>query len=155
MCSGICCGFGPENSPHNQQEIDSFCKAQTAIATRGRQHVIANGGFDFNCLSYKVQGMPQADDDTATCGRKLVSMAAWAANHSNYHAVVAYGSYEGGMAGYNDSTAAGAVAAFLLVRGQHWLFSIGVHDPCNPRHYPVTGRCHSDCGPDCMACRRC
>jgi hypothetical protein len=53
-------------------------------------------------------------------------MAAWAANHSNYNTVVAYGSYEGGMNGYNDTTAAGAVAAFLIIRGQHWLFSIGV-----------------------------
>ena len=35
----------------------------------------------------------------------------------------------------------------MIVRGQHWLFSIGESQPCNPRHYHVTGRCHSDgCG---------
>jgi hypothetical protein len=109
--------------------------------------------YDFNCFSYKVEGMPQASDTTATCASKVMSMAVWAANHSNYNTVVAYGSYEGGMQGYNDSTAAGAVAAFLIIRGQHWLMSIGVHNPCNPQHYPVTGRCHSDCGPDCAGCK--
>merc|ERR1719345_431254 len=66
--------------------------------------------------------------------------------------VVAYGGDEGGASGYNDSTAAGAVAAFMIVRGQHWLFSMGESRPCNPRHYPVTGRCHSDgCGRPCNA----
>jgi hypothetical protein len=88
--------------------------------------------------------MPTAEDDPATCGRKVMSTAEWAANHSNYDTVVAYGYDTGGQSGYNDTTAAGAVAAFLIIRGQHWLFSIGVHDPCNPRHYPVTGKWHSD-----------
>eukprot|EP00037_Helgoeca_nana_P016513 m.155351 g.155351 ORF g.155351 m.155351 type:complete len:100 (+) comp23563_c0_seq1:1-300(+) len=38
------------------------------------------------------------------------------------------------------------------MRGQHWLFGIGVQEPCNPQHYPVTGRCHSDgCGKPCPA----
>ena len=60
MCSGICCGFGANNSPHNQQEIDEFCTAQVDIATRGRQHIIANGGFDFNCYTYMVQELPRA-----------------------------------------------------------------------------------------------
>jgi hypothetical protein len=31
-----------------------------AITTRGRQHIIANGGFDFNCFSYKIDEMPLA-----------------------------------------------------------------------------------------------
>jgi len=40
----------------------------------------------------------------------------------------------------------------MIVRGQHWLFSIGESQPCNPRHYHVTGRCHSDgCGQPCNA----
>ena len=148
MCSGICCGFGPTNSPHNQSEIDRFCTAQTAIATRGRQHIIRSGGYDFNCFTYKVHSMPLPDDDVATCSSKVLAMSTWAANHSNYHAVVAYGDNEGGPRGYNDSTAAGAVAAFLLTRGEHWLFGIGVSNPCNPLHYPVSGRCHSD-DPNC------
>lgn len=124
--------------------------AQLAITTRGRSHIIANGGFDFNCFSYKIKEMPWATDSVATCSEKVMSMAAWAANHSNYDMIVAYGGDEGGQNGYNDTTAAGAVAAFMIVRGQHWLFSIGETMPCNPQHYPVTGRCHSDgCGLPC------
>jgi hypothetical protein len=196
-------------------------------------------------MTFMVESLPQARDDPDTCASKLLSTAAWASNHSNYHAVVAYG-YDTGAGGYNDTTAAGAVAAFHIMRGQHWFFGIGVrsahmfifftvrndtrirergiarpkntlppffflflstnakrdlffaskthmpgfaslqtlffkllafsqdspgakiltlvaaicarthismqqvHNPCNPRHYPVTGRCHSDgCGKPC------
>ena len=62
-------------------------------------------------------------------------MSTRAANHSWYNMVVAYGSIEGG-ASYNDTTAQASVAAFLLVRGQHWLFSIGEKNSCNPLAYP-------------------
>ena len=63
-------------------------------------------------------------------------MATKAAGHSWYDMVVAYGSIEGG-ASYNDTTAQASVAAFLLVRGQHWLFSITEQNQCNPLAYPV------------------
>ena len=130
--------------------IDGFKAAQLAITTRGRAHIIANGGFDFNCFQYKIREMPLASDTPEVCSSKVVAMSAWASNHSNYDMVVAYGGDEGGQGGYNDSTAAGAVAAFMIVRGQHWLFSMGESSPCNPRHYHVTGRCHSDgCGLPC------
>jgi hypothetical protein len=150
MCSGFCCGFGAHNSPQNQTMIDGFKTAQLAVTTRGREHIIANGGFDFNCFQYKIRDMPLASDAASVCGNKVLAMSAWASNHSNYDMVVAYGGNEGGQGGYNDSTAEGAVAAFMIVRGQHWLFSIGESKPCNPRHYHVTGRCHSDgCGLPC------
>ena len=112
--------------------------------------IVRTGGYDFNCFSYKIDEMPLATDSADECGRKVLSMASWAADHSNYDMVVAFGGDEGGQGGYNDTTAAGAVAAFMLVRGQHWLFSIGQSRSCNPRHYPVQGRCHSDgCGLPC------
>jgi len=126
MCSGICCGFGAQNSPLNQMQIDSFCAAEADVATRGRQQLIARGGFDgLNCMTFMVESLPQARDDPDICASKLLSTAAWASNHSNYHAVVAYG-YDTGAGGYNDTTAAGAVAAFHIMRGQHWFFGIGV-----------------------------
>ena len=50
--------------------------------------------------------------------------------------VVAFGGDEGGQGGYNDTTAAGAVAAFMLVRGQHWLFSIGPNGGSGGKSYP-------------------
>lgn len=146
----MCCGFGATNSPLTQPEIDQFCTLETAVATRAREQLIAHGGWDCaNCFKFMVESLPLASDTPTQCAQKLVETAAWARNHSNYHAVVAYG-YNTGAGGYNDSTADGAVAAFLLMRGQHWFFGIGVNAPCNPKHFPVKGRCHSDgCGKPC------
>ena len=39
--------------------------------------------------------------------------------------MVAYGSRTGGRDGYDDDSVEATVAAFMLMRGQHWLFSIG------------------------------
>jgi len=35
------------------------------------------------------------------------------------------GSRTGGRENWNDTTVGGTVAAFMLMRGQHWLFSVG------------------------------
>ena len=123
----------------------------TAVAARARVQLIAKGGFDgLGCMTFLgVEGLPIAADAPTRCAAKLNSTALWASDHDNYNAVVAYG-YDTGAGGYNDTTAAGAVAAFMLVRGEHWFFGISPHNPCNPRHYPVSGRCHSDgCGKPC------
>lgn len=150
MCAGTSGGFDGTNSPQSSQEIVAWLAAEAAVASAARQQLIAKGGFDgLGCMDFRVESLPQARDDPATCGQKLMATAAWGANHSNYNAVVAYG-YDTGAGGYNDSTAAAAVAAFMIMRGQHWFFGISEHNPCNPKHYPVTGRCHSDgCGKPC------
>jgi hypothetical protein len=127
--------FDASNTPQNQSEINQTAALQTAIVAKGRSHILANGGFDMNCLQPVVRSMPHATDSPAECAAKVTSTAARAANHSWYDMVVAYGSIEGG-ASYNDSTAAASVAAFLLVRGQHWLFSIGESNQCNPKAFP-------------------
>eukprot|EP01063_Lacrimia_lanifica_P007479 TRINITY_DN14786_c0_g1_i1.p1 TRINITY_DN14786_c0_g1~~TRINITY_DN14786_c0_g1_i1.p1 ORF type:complete len:431 (+),score=45.98 TRINITY_DN14786_c0_g1_i1:105-1397(+) len=138
MCSAAWGPYGPDNSPLNQKEIDAHCAGQTAAATAAQQWLIANGGWEamqcFDFLGPDV--LPTADDDPAQCAAKLEKMAAFGADHKNYNHVVSYGSRTGGRAGYNDTTAAGTVAAFLLVRGQHWLFSIaptGGRVPPTPR----------------------
>ena len=124
MCAGTSGGFNATNSPQSSQEIAAWVAAETAVASSARQQLIANGGFDgLTCMDFRVESLPQARDDPATCGQKLMATAAFGANHSNYNAVVAYG-YDTGAGGYNDSTAAGAVAAFMIVRGQHWFFGI-------------------------------
>ena len=46
MCSGICCGFGAKNSPHNQEEIDAYCAAQHNVTTTAQSWLIANGSTD-------------------------------------------------------------------------------------------------------------
>ncbi len=63
-------------------------------------------------------------------------MSQFGANHSNYNFVVAYGSRTGGRDGYNDTNVEATVAAFMLMRGQHWLFSIGPNGGGGGKSYP-------------------
>ena len=66
MCSGFCCGFNASNSPQNQTAIDAFKAAQTAIATRGRTHVIANGKRDArSLLPSRLHSSQSASNDRA------------------------------------------------------------------------------------------
>jgi len=126
MCGGVCCGYGAHNSPLDQQEIDAHCKGQSDATTAAQKWLIANGGWEAQkCFNYKTGGLPTAKDSPSSCASKLAAGAAMGADHSQYNHIVAYGSRTGGRQGYNETTVAGTVAAFLLMRGQHWLFSIG------------------------------
>ena len=40
MCSGVCCGFGQDNSPLVQAEIDLHCQAQADATTQVRVQII-------------------------------------------------------------------------------------------------------------------
>ena len=64
-----------------------------AVATKARVELIAKGGFDgLSCMSFLgTKGLPRAGDAAESCAAKLNQTALWAANHSNYNAVVAYG----------------------------------------------------------------
>lgn len=138
MCSGVCCGFGASNSPLVQDEIDAHCKAQADATTATQKYLIKNGGWEaqkcFNYLGGKE--LPNAKDSPAQCAQKLQHYATWGADHSNYNFVVAYGSRTGGMDSYDDNSIEGTVAAFMLMRGQHWLFSIGVNGGGGGESYP-------------------
>ena len=141
MCSGVCCGFGAHNSPLVQSEIDAHCKAQADATTAVQKYLISHGGWEAQkCFNYMSgcgsHGLPCAHDSPTTCAQKLQKFAKWGANHSNYNFVVAYGSRTGGQSGYDDSTVAGTVAAFMLMRGQHWLFSIGATGGSGAESYP-------------------
>eukprot|EP00658_Telonema_sp_P-2_P041866 TRINITY_DN29992_c0_g1_i2.p1 TRINITY_DN29992_c0_g1~~TRINITY_DN29992_c0_g1_i2.p1 ORF type:complete len:438 (-),score=93.92 TRINITY_DN29992_c0_g1_i2:314-1627(-) len=130
MCSGVCCGYGASNSPLVQTEIDAHCDAQFEATTAVQKFVISRQGWEAQaCFDY-LSGteLPNADDDAASCGGKLEKWSAFGADHSNYNFVVAYGCRTGGRQSYNDTTVEATVAAFLLIRGQHWLFSIGPSD---------------------------
>ena len=93
MCSGVCCGYGANNSPLVQHEIDAHCKAQTDATTQVQKYLIANGGWEAQkCFDYKSgQSLPNSDDDPTTCASKLQKWSAYGADHSNYNFVVAYG----------------------------------------------------------------
>jgi len=127
MCSGTCCGYGPDNSPHSMPEITAQCQGLKAAGTATQQYLQRHDSYEMMaCTSYRSPTeMPTADDTPAQCASKLLQEAAWAADHSNYNMAVAYGSRTAGSQGYNATTVDGAVAAFLLVRQRHWLFSLG------------------------------
>lgn len=44
MCGGVCCGYGAENSPLVQSEIEAHCEGQTAATTKVQKYLIAHGG---------------------------------------------------------------------------------------------------------------
>ena len=138
MCSGVCCGYGAENSPLVQSEIDAHCKAQTEATTQVQKYLIANGGWEAQkCFDYKSGSkLPNSKDTPAQCASKLQHWSDFGANHSNYNFVVAYGSRTGGRDGWDDSNAEGTVAAFMLMRGQHWLFSIAPNGGGGGKSYP-------------------
>lgn len=125
MCAGVCCGYGPNNSPLLAPEIEDHCAKQADATTIAQKWLIANGGWEAQkCFDYLESELPTHKDSPQSCASKLQKYADFGANHSNYNFVVAYGSRTGGRGGYDDETAAGTVTAFLLMRGQHWLFSI-------------------------------
>lgn len=127
MCAGVCCGYGPDNSPHNLSEIHAQCDGMEAAGTAAQQYLLQHGGYEMMmCSSYRGSSqMPSKGDSPGQCASKLREQAAWASDHSNYNMAVAYGSRTGGSDGYDDDSVDGAVAAFLLVRQKHWLFSLG------------------------------
>eukprot|EP00931_Biecheleriopsis_adriatica_P080490 TRINITY_DN53833_c0_g1_i1.p1 TRINITY_DN53833_c0_g1~~TRINITY_DN53833_c0_g1_i1.p1 ORF type:complete len:438 (-),score=58.72 TRINITY_DN53833_c0_g1_i1:111-1424(-) len=138
MCSGVCCGYDKDNSPLVQSEIDAHCQAQAAATTQAQQYLIQNGGWEaMRCFDYKSGAeLPNAKDSPAACAQKLEKWAAFGANHSNYNFIVAYGDRTAGRDGYDDSTVGSTVAAFMLIRGQHWLFSIGPNGGSLGKSYP-------------------
>jgi hypothetical protein len=51
MCSGICCGFGADNSPQNQSEIDSWCAGQFLVGTAAHQYLHDHEAYDLMACS--------------------------------------------------------------------------------------------------------
>jgi len=134
MCSGVCCGFGPDNSPHNAAEIAAQCAGMKAASTAVEKYLTEHEAFEVQkCFEYtKGTDLPNAKDSAAQCAAKLQKWAAVGADHAKYNAIVAYGSRTGGTDGYDDSSAAGTVAAFMLMRGAHWFLSITNGDSMAP-----------------------
>lgn len=131
MCAGVCCGFGATNSPLNQAQIDAHCKAQSAATTMVQKYLIANGGWEAQkCFTYVKAGLPTKKDTPAKCVANLKAGYARGLDHSKYSAIAAYTGRTGGNAGLEgtDAEAAGTVAAFLLMRGEHWFLGITNHN---------------------------
>jgi hypothetical protein len=109
MCAGVCCGYGAENSPLHQNEIDAHCSAQVAATTKAQKWLIANGGWEaMRCFDYlsKETGpdargqidnapilldqdtsliLPTSKQNASFCAHNLQHMAQWGADHKNYN----------------------------------------------------------------------
>jgi len=129
MCAGSCCGFDATNSPQNQSEIDAWKQGEEAAFTAAQKYLVSNGGFDYNCFTFiqKASELPVQNDSAASCAAKLTQLAKIATTSSyqgkKVSAVVLYGSRTS-SAEYDDSTVHQAVAAFMLVRADHWFFGM-------------------------------
>lgn len=87
--------------------------------------LIANQGYDYNCIQF-VENMtllPTTDDTVQQCNAKIKSIARL---NSTTQSIALFGGRAGVMwptgGAYNASTAAHAVAIFMLARGEHWWF---------------------------------
>lgn len=154
MCSGICCGYGASNSPHNQAEIDAQCTGQANVTTAVQKYLIANGGWEaqkcFNYLSTKT--LPSANDSPAECAAKLTKTAAWASDHSNYNAVVAYvdvlvSTFTWSSISLHPSQCATSARCIVVLQQSLSLFdALCVPPPtaCTPGLQPESGSMHSN-----------
>jgi hypothetical protein len=121
QCSGSY-DYGHLPAPYpalNETEIAAFCDGEAQVTTASQQWLIANGGYEYDCLEFIGSGLPSAADSADQCAAKLKGLD----HKPTQTAIVLYGDRTQGK-GYNDSTAAQAVAVFLLVRGDYWYFGL-------------------------------
>ncbi len=121
MCSGSY-DYGKLPAPYpalNVSEIDAFCAGEQAVVVAAQKWLIAHGGYDYNCMDFVAdQGrLPAAADSPATCAAKVQALSQY--KSATNGAVVIYGDRTD-SAGYDDDTAAQAVAVFMLTRGPFW-----------------------------------
>lgn len=126
QCSGSY-KYGQLPAPYpalNETEIAAFCQGEAAVVEAAQKWLIANGGYDYNCLQFvnEPTELPAAGDASQTCVSKMQALAARSAHNPN-ETVVLYGDRTQGR-GYNDSTAAQAVAVFMITRAPQWFFGM-------------------------------
>lgn len=119
MCSG---SYDHDSLPApypalNVTEIASFCAGEAAAVVAAQQWLIANGGFDYNCMTFVTSGLPEPGDAPATCAAKVLALAQRPADPFT----VLYGDRTDSR-GYDDETVTQAVATFLLVRREQYYF---------------------------------
>jgi hypothetical protein len=105
----------------NDSAIDAFCVGEQNVTANAQRWLIANGGFDYNCLDFITSNLPAAGDSPTACAAKVRAL-----DHrpsSTNGGVVLYGTRTD-SAGYDDDTVTQAVATFLLTRGDYWWFGL-------------------------------
>jgi len=100
-------------------EIELFCDGENNVSTAAQKWLLANKGFDYNCFTWITGSdmLPTPTDKPDVCASKLGKLDHYAAKSS----IVVYGDRISEK-GYNDDTAAQAVAVFMLTRDKYWYF---------------------------------
>ena len=104
----------------NESEIAAFCDGEHAVQTAAHEWLFANGGMDGQACWTYISAWPQHGDSPAACAAKLRAADATASDMP-----VGFGMDRTGQRGWNDTSAAEAVAAFLLTRKAYWFFGAG------------------------------
>jgi len=123
MCSG---NWNYDNIPKpypalNPTEIASFCDGESKVAVAAQKWLIANGGYEYNCISFITSDtiLPKKSDSKDTCASKLIKLDHRPAD-GEHTSIVLYGDRIQGS--YTDAEAAQAVAVFMLTRDAYWFF---------------------------------
>jgi hypothetical protein len=114
-------------------EIEAFCKGENAVVTAAQKYLIANKGYEYQCIDfYNQKQLPTSADSGIQCTSKLLKLNATVSNR----VVALYGGRTGARwpsgGAYTERTAAQAVAVFLLTRQDHWLFVLPNADRIPP-----------------------
>jgi len=125
MCSG---NWNYDNLPKpypalTPDEIAVFCDGENKVSEAAQKWLLSNGGFEYNCFTWITSSsdLPTPSDKPDVCASKIVKLD----HRPAKSALVVYGDRISEK-GYNDGTAAQAVAVFMLTRDQYWYFGF----PC-------------------------
>ena len=145
-------GDGPDNGAHEcsgthaygslkhpypalniTSEIEAFCKGENAVVTAAQKHLIANKGYECQCIDfYNQKQLPTSADSGTQCTSKLLTLNTTVSNR----VVALYGGRTGARwpsgGACTERTAAQAVAVFVLTRQDHWLFVLPNADRIPP-----------------------
>lgn len=111
----------------NATEVDPFCVGEHEVQAAAHAWLFANGGMDGQACWVFVNDFPRAGDSPATCASKMRAI-----DHAEVVRPVAFASDRtGGTGAYNDTTAAQAIAAFMLARDAYWFFGLNWQNSLN------------------------
>ena len=116
----------------NMSQTALFCEGKKIAVTQALRMLIANKGFAYNCIKFvgpdcwpvsNSSLLPNSSDTQLQCSAKIEAIAAI---NSTTRSIGLFGGRAGVRwptgGAYNASTAAHAVAVFMLTRGPHWWF---------------------------------
>ena len=137
-CSGTYdrSGLQPPYPALNVSETAAFQVGAALMLAEAQQWLIANGGYEYNCLDFiqSAASLPNASDAPALCAAKVAALDHLApkGHHVNKSGIVLYASRTA-SSGYDEAHAAQAVAVFFLVRDAFWWFGLPAQNAFSPQ----------------------